>query len=118
LAFLGVLFFGLIGHLPLSTLMTITNAPQSLSVPHVTARASQSFRKSLEVYCRSTGLLRTCTWYHGKRGACGAKSPRLSGYNQHTTPTLLKSWTQDTALDISNSLNMHGQTSQPNVLSA
>jgi hypothetical protein len=66
--------------------MTITNAPEGLSVPHVIARASQSFRESMEVYCRSTGLLRTCTWYHGKRGGCVGDVSTLVGLQPTRQP--------------------------------
>jgi len=85
LAFLGVLFFGLIGHLPLSTLMTIINAPQSLSVPHVTARASESFRKSLGSLLSKHWATTYMYVVSRKKGIVWAMSPCLSGYNKPTS---------------------------------
>ncbi|MCJ7559461.1 hypothetical protein MUO79_02430 [Candidatus Bathyarchaeota archaeon] len=43
----------------------------------------------MEVYCRSTGLLRTCTWYHGKRGGCVGDVSTLVGLRPtHQPPSL------------------------------
>jgi hypothetical protein len=51
LAFLGLLFDGLVEHLPLSSLMVIIIVPQCLSVPHFTLillRALETMRLPLQ----------------------------------------------------------------------